>query len=52
MGNVNGRGTVTRTACNDCETVADNLFDEDARAVNDAFTAYSLYIDPSPAGPA
>jgi pyruvate/2-oxoglutarate dehydrogenase complex dihydrolipoamide dehydrogenase (E3) component len=46
LGDCNGRGGFTHTACNDAEVVAANLLDNDARNVSDRIPAHALYIDP------
>ena len=46
LGDCNGRGGFTHTACNDFEIVAANLLDNDARKVSDRIPAHALYIDP------
>jgi pyruvate/2-oxoglutarate dehydrogenase complex dihydrolipoamide dehydrogenase (E3) component len=46
LGDCNGRGGFTHTACNDAEIVAANLLDNDARNVSDRIPARALYIDP------
>ena len=46
IGDVNGRGAFTHTSYNDYEIVAANLFDHDARRVNDRILCYGLFVDP------
>ena len=46
LGDCNGRGGFTHTACNDAEIVAANLLDNDARNVSDRIPAHALHIDP------
>ena len=46
LGDCNGRGAFTHTACNDFEIVAANLLDGEERRVSDRIPAYALYIDP------
>jgi pyruvate/2-oxoglutarate dehydrogenase complex dihydrolipoamide dehydrogenase (E3) component len=46
LGDCNGRGGFTHTACNDFEIVAANLLDNDARKASDRIPAHALYIDP------
>jgi len=46
IGEVNGRGAFTHTSYNDYEIVAANLFDDDARSIDDRILCYGLFIDP------
>jgi pyruvate/2-oxoglutarate dehydrogenase complex dihydrolipoamide dehydrogenase (E3) component len=46
MGDCNGRGGFTHTSYNDFEIVAANLFDGEARRVEDRIRTYGLFIDP------
>jgi len=46
LGDANGRGAFTHTACNDYEIVAANLFDKDPRRISQRIPCYALFIDP------
>jgi pyruvate/2-oxoglutarate dehydrogenase complex dihydrolipoamide dehydrogenase (E3) component len=46
VGDCNGRGAFTHTAWNDHEIVVANLFDHDARRIDDRIPCYALFIDP------
>jgi pyruvate/2-oxoglutarate dehydrogenase complex dihydrolipoamide dehydrogenase (E3) component len=46
LGECNGRGAFTHTACNDSEIVAANLLDGGTRSVADRISAYALFTDP------
>jgi pyruvate/2-oxoglutarate dehydrogenase complex dihydrolipoamide dehydrogenase (E3) component len=47
VGDCNGRGAFTHTSYNDHEIVVANLFDDDARRIDDRIDCYALYIDPA-----
>ena len=47
VGDCNGRGAFTHTAWNDHEVVVANLFDGDARRIDDRIPCYALFIDPA-----
>lgn len=46
MGDCNGRGAFTHTSYNDFEIIAANLFNGEARRIEDRILAYGLFIDP------
>lgn len=46
LGDCNGRGAFTQTACNVYEIVAASVLDGGNRKVTDRISAYALYVDP------
>ena len=46
LGDVNGHGAFTHTAYNDFEIVANNLFGDGRRSLDDRIAAHAVYLDP------
>lgn len=46
LGECNGQGAFTHTSYNDYEIIANQLFENSTRTVNDRITCYGLFIDP------